>query len=545
MRNIRTLASLIVCLFITQSGCKKEDLNPEENETVTVISTDVQTFEVVSLKTVGIDLNESYTGLFGTKPIDLIKTSDSTLVFAIPNIEVGLQQLSFDLTTINFNVTKTEVSNPSQTILDVFTQFDEDLAELAGDTSVTQTDLNSASDFQSNVLQFYNSLSEDQKLETALYYEANKEVFQNFRTNLYSNIDAPTHLLRQSNCPTGIDKEFYFCTCTNIGESAGELKDALVTNAEMLALAGAGGLLTLNPVTSLVGLGVGGFGLATAAYIFMVEVRPAWIKFRGDIVPFLKAQWILGEKIFIVVQQEFASEESTDLNLEAELNSISTEDAGLSNETSFLVSSLAAVKSYWSNVQSVFGSFPSYENDAQEISLQTNEITISNISNPNVVLDSQSGERVTFKTLSGEDENFSFNIHVDREGFSEQETINAVLTAEEQVFDFTGSWLLSYYNADVDGNQYLHQEERFTCNSSGYAAEHEVRYPTNPPPGNDWQSSSNPIFLSYANSQIVLNSSLGWYVDVNNVNDVQFYSPNWNLVYSAGDYESKHKLERQ
>lgn len=119
------------------------------------------------------------------------------------------------------------------------------------------------------------------------------------------------------------------------------------------------------------------------------------------------------------------------------------------------------------------------------------------------------------------------------------QTINAKII----LFDFTGSWTLSYYSMGVDGVEYLGQQLRFTCNSSGYASSSEVRYPTNPSPRDNWTPSGS-VSLSYYNGQIVLSSTLKWYLDVKNFNDAIFYSPNWKTVYTVNDYYWKHKMER-
>lgn len=431
MTNSKSLILLVLALFIVQSGCKKDEPGSNDpNENISVLTTDVQTYELVSMIVRNTTLQANYMGSFGSESVELARTSDSTLVFMIPNVSPGMHELDFELTNVDFNVTETVVSNPSQIISDVFGQFDADIAILSNDTAISQTDITTSNEFKDNVMQFYNSLTEEQKIQTALIYEANKEVFQTFRSNVYQNFDAPTVKTRQSQCPTTSDKEFYFCTCRNIANSAGEFKNALVSNLEMLALAGAGGVLVLNPATSLVGVGVGGFGLAAAAYIFMTEVRPAWVKLKGDIGPFLYAQWILAENIFVIVQHEFISDTQTDLELEPELRTITAEDTDLSPETSDLISSMFSLSAIWNKVQAVFGNLPQYNNTSSDISLSEDEITISNISNPDVQLVSQSGETAKFKSLSGEDENFSYNITVNREGFSQAESISAIVIAE-------------------------------------------------------------------------------------------------------------------
>ena len=121
------------------------------------------------------------------------------------------------------------------------------------------------------------------------------------------------------------------------------------------------------------------------------------------------------------------------------------------------------------------------------------------------------------------------------------------LAIVQKDFDFAGTWTLSYITMGTDGVEYLHQQERFTCDSSGYAPINsvEVRYPNSSDPSSQsFKPATYNVQLNYSDGQIVLNSELGWYLDVNDFNDAIFYSPNFETVYNTGDYYWKHKLEK-
>jgi len=101
---------------------------------------------------------------------------------------------------------------------------------------------------------------------------------------------------------------------------------------------------------------------------------------------------------------------------------------------------------------------------------------------------------------------------------------------------FTGSWQISFYTAQVNlGVDYLHQQERFTCDASGYASTSEIRYPRSSPPNNDWHTSGER-WISYSNGKIIINSSVDFEVIVNDFDDTIFYSENWNTTYTVNDY---------
>lgn len=434
----------LLCLCVLLSGCSKEETNGEAVESgLTLETTEVNTYQMVTLNAENMILSDSYNGTFGGETIEIKKTSDTSLSFIVPDVSAGMYTFSFELLEdTELTVTKTVVTDPAAVIATSFANFDSGMEELLqSGSTVTAEDITRMNTLKANVESYYASLDDDVKMQVALLYEANKEVYQNFKNTTFYNLDAAT-AARQSECPdpSYSRRDFYFCTCTNLGESLSELRSALRSNLEMLGMAGVAALLSLNPALTLVGLGTFGVALAATAYIFVTEVLPAVVKVTSDIPPFLHAQWVLGEQVVDNAKASFSSSFATDLDLEPTLRSIHEDDTELSSQTSFFITGANKVKSLWNNFVEVLGSFPLFQNNEQDITLETNQIIISNISNSDVQLMWQNGESAIFESTSGETETFNYDITVTVDGFTRSKTVTgATVTVEESL---AANWLL-------------------------------------------------------------------------------------------------------
>ena len=232
MKRNLTLLAILSLIFIL--GCKKdaEELTPnKEPQTelnISVENTDVKTFEIINVKSSVSNLLETYNGTFGNTELQLAKVNDSTLVFVVPNVELGSYELKTQLGNIEFNVSKTIVTDSEETITNVFTTFDNEVNSMEN-----SSDLDGAKTFKNEVTELYNSLSTEQKKEVAMFYEANKEILQAFKQDLSTTYDASTTLKGsvQSDCPKTDFKSFYSCTGDNLGNSINELDVSIKKNS--------------------------------------------------------------------------------------------------------------------------------------------------------------------------------------------------------------------------------------------------------------------------------------------------------------------------
>ncbi len=191
------------------------------------------------------------------------------------------------------------------------------------------------------------------------------------------------------------------------------------------------------------------------------------------------------------------------------------------------------------SVASVDGSL--YENFSFTVAsdkVEINEITYDN------------GLKVNFKIKDVENLSQDYiNTQLDysySDDFNDLSGTFDVRINKEEEFDFTGSWQISYYTAYDHpdyGIDYLHQQEKFTLDASGYASNSQVRYPPNPAPRNEWEEAGE-INLFYEDGYVVISEEADFKVVVENFDDTVFYSINWDTNFTVNDYYWKIKLEK-
>lgn len=464
------MKDLLICtlLLFAILGCTKDEENttavePTE-QNLSVESNNVKTFEVVSVKVDNVELtNTTYQATFGKSEITLVKYDDNALIFSVPEIEEGTYALSLSLGTIELSVTKTQVSNTDEIIQNVFKNFNNDISHLDDDDLFIANEITEAESYNTDVLALYYSLNDEQKRQTAMFYEANKEVFENFKKDIASSLNGPTTLSKtpQSDCPTDDFKSFYSCTANNLGNSAVALKNSSKEFLQLLALAGAAAYLA----PASFGLSAAGtfLALGTAAYIYMTEVRVSFIQFKSSLRSFIGANWILTQATFSVITDEFSSESEASLNVLPDFRSINSKDSGISQETGDFINSLNTLNGYWNQLTALYGNTLSYQDTSENFDYDVNSdhITITNISNSNVELQSLNGQNATFKSLSGTEESFSFDVEIIKEGFTERATVNAYVLEKQHDYKLQ----IGNYNQDysqISVLQTLQNEDTLT-----------------------------------------------------------------------------------
>jgi len=432
---------LLLTLLVLINGCNKdENINPtSEIQNVSVENATVKTFQMVTLNTENVTLKDSYIGEFGGLSIEIKKSENNTLIFLVPEIENGTYSLVFDLGKIDFNVTQTVVANYEELVSEIFSSFDDNISNLDITIPLIVDEIPNATNFHNEVQDLFNSLTDDDKRLTALYIEANKGVFNDFSSNVNSFLNGSTTFSKvsQSDCPTTNFINFYSCTANNLATSSIELVKSSRKFFEMLALAGVSTFL--SPASLGISLAGAGIAVATAVYILFDQMMPAFIQFKSSLIPFLRANWILTQATFETVADAFSSENEVSLNIDPQFRTISSTDNSISEETGFFISSFNSLQSYWNRLTALFGNNQNYQSTTEIIELENDEITITNISNSDVELISQNGQLVKFKNNTYDDLDFTFDVQVNKEGFTKSKTINATISAFEEN-DLSGTW---------------------------------------------------------------------------------------------------------
>ncbi|MDF2456654.1 MAG: hypothetical protein K0R51_2647 [Cytophagaceae bacterium] len=430
--------TLLVLLFATAlfNSCskKKDEVAPSsDNSGVTPSQTSVSTYKIVTL-TSKETLASSYNGTFGNVPVTLTKTSDSTLAFIVPEVATGEQVLKFDLSTIRFTVSQTISADAEQTIAEIIQTFDSNIGALDPETPAEYGDIDSMTLAKMQITNYMNALSDDEKKQAVLFYEANKELFTPFISSVQALPSGSIEFRSQSDCPRTNYKEYYLCHASILLGLTSELSTSFQAASSVFG----------TETNAFVG----------GMYLILTRVRPSIFKFRGMAGSFLEAKWILSDKLFQDIPFQFTDEEYKNLNLNAKFRTIDTyEDQYLSGTTSELFLSLAFLNLYWSQFK-FLGEFPAYKNLSIPATLVTGDITISNITNPRVELWGQSGESVRFRSINGTEESFQYTIQIEKQGFSYSKVLSAQLRALDSLAfyrnEIVGTWIHTWASGEMD-----------------------------------------------------------------------------------------------
>ena len=510
---------LAILGMTTFNSCNK-DLVP--NIDVTAEKTNVKTYEIINLITHG-NLANKYNATFDSVAIELLKTSDSTLTFYVPDIAEGEVLLKFDLATIKFIVTKTAEVSANQLITNFSQNFDAQVSSLNPSTPDEIAEVDSLIQYKGEVITLFNTLTEDEKRQAVLFYEANKEIFKSFAVSTYTNLDAPTTKRIQSKCPQIDFKSFYGCTAENLGDAATGLKNSSKEFIKMIGMAAAMGGTALSVTGPLgpVAWGITAVGmslpLGMAGYLLITEVAPAAKHFGKSVKPFLAAPWIFRKELFQEAIEVFQDQTNTSLNLKSKFRSLTSTDGNINSGSGYFINAMTSLSENWNKLTALFGIFPTYKNTEEPANLATNEISISNISNSNVQYQGNTGQSVKFKSLSGNDENFSYNIRVTKEGFIEEKILTGkVLACPNTVTDIDGN----VYCTVVIGNQtWMVQDLKVTKYRNG----DPIASITD---NKSWENLTTGAYCNYQND-LNLGRLYNWHA----VNDIRYLAPvGWHIA---------------
>lgn len=178
----------LILLTIISFGCSKDYntvTNPQtETFELTTESNSVMPQGFVIVNT-NITLEQSnYTGTFGGQNIELYKSSDNELIFTVPEINSGNQTLELEIDdkigSLNFQVSENNVQNPDNIIttelINPINSMSQDISNYLTNNSFSQevtNSLHSADQMLNDFLTKFNTLSDDEKMEVAKFYNAN------------------------------------------------------------------------------------------------------------------------------------------------------------------------------------------------------------------------------------------------------------------------------------------------------------------------------------------------------------------------------------
>jgi hypothetical protein len=455
------LLTIALCTLTNILSCKKETENEPVNE-ITAEKTNVSTYELVDLIIHG-DFQDKFSGTIGTAEVLLIKTSDSTLSFLMPDIPAGEAILKFELASIRFNVTQTPEVDMDQLVNSIFEEFDTQVSGMSATTPEELAEIDSMNQFKNRTLALINSLNAEQRRMTGFLYEANKDMLDSFVASSSSLFKGSTNAKAIDNeCPNTDFRSKYTCYGCIIGDQAASLNEEISGLRNFLQGIefedGNPLISTLDPLLS-------------AIYLKFSKNISYIHSFHNNLKLFLNTKWILSDEIFYSIPGTFISDDFTPLNLDGRFRTVdSVKDNSLLNcynpsgpaiQSNNFFQNIENLKETWLFYRIPLR-FPDYVKASEPTSIIYGQnVEISVISNTEKVIlkdfnQGNSGLELKFKSLSGEDENFTFKIKVTKEGFSERKEISAIVSARQvvttlEVINITSTTALGGGNISGEG----------------------------------------------------------------------------------------------
>ncbi len=182
--------TLLILLAILTFGCSSEDnLTDEQEQQEEIFTITTEENSVTPLRYVIVNTNISlsqntYSGTFGGQEIELTKSSENTLIFTVPEVSEGNQLLELTINNkngiIDFYVSNNIIQDVNEVLntelLNPLNELNQNIDELITDTSLSQeviASLTSANQMLDDFFTKFNTLSNEEKLEAARFYNAN------------------------------------------------------------------------------------------------------------------------------------------------------------------------------------------------------------------------------------------------------------------------------------------------------------------------------------------------------------------------------------
>ncbi|HSD13076.1 MAG TPA: hypothetical protein VLB74_00355 [Flavobacterium sp.] len=177
---------LIIAALAVIVACSKDEA--DTSQPIDQNGGEIFRSQVVTVSLGGATLSENeYQGTLGGTPITLMKSEDGKLSFLVPYSSiVGLQDLVIPTlgATVHYDVKNTQLTEtPEATLAPFFTNLDtfESTLDASAESVAIQNSLNSFNDY-------YTNASEDEKMEMAVLYKANKVQFDKILLYDYSDV---------------------------------------------------------------------------------------------------------------------------------------------------------------------------------------------------------------------------------------------------------------------------------------------------------------------------------------------------------------------
>ena len=165
---------LLLFSLIILFNCSKEDDENTENivgslSNISIDNNNVNTYEVATINVNNVNLDDTYQATFAGETVTLTKVNENTLSFLLPDVVNGTYSLDSELGTIELEVTETTLATSNEEVINNFKNSIE--------TNFTPTETKTKSEGAEILENILSNATEDEKQAIALYFEANKDIF--------------------------------------------------------------------------------------------------------------------------------------------------------------------------------------------------------------------------------------------------------------------------------------------------------------------------------------------------------------------------------
>ncbi|MFK5854767.1 MAG: hypothetical protein QM503_01465 [Bacteroidota bacterium] len=478
------LILLLSTLTVTNWSCEKL-FGDDDDETLAVLTPDkydIIPFATIEITYEDIILNSAeYEGNFGNLAVTLYNINEK-LVFITPNIPQGEQILEIYINNLTyellFNVQPaTQIPNPEEYISSFIVTQQEivntnsnliNLLVPENEIDLYTNELEHINQIFTDASELLQSASNTEKLEAAMFISANKVELELLQSAVNNYAQAINGLI--NNGKLGVyDSESAFRNAYSAFVLA---RIQLISHARKIIVWTAAGAIA-GSWFPIIGTGIGaaiGAGIGIGSFLLAVEADNMATNQLLDfesIVDELNTD--LNKSDFTFINNQYRP-----FNISGSYHSLNIEhsSSSMSNIQQF-ISYLSVFAGLFDKINSklpeiiqikpkVINDVTTYNNRTRQI--HSNYISIGNISNSNVSISTQSIDgdlKLSFSTTEVEDQEFSFDINYNYDGFSSTVlTKTATLKAdiELSIVDKLvqwGPWKSEVFQVEDGGYQYI------------------------------------------------------------------------------------------
>lgn len=520
-------------------GCSKDD-NTETNPQTETFEITTESNSVMPQRFVIVNTNitlgqNSYTGIFGGQSIELYKSSDYELIFTVPEINSGNQTLELEINnkigSLDFQVSQNNVQDPNNILttelINPINSMSQDISDYLANNSFSQevtSSLNSANQMINDFLTKFNTLSDEEKMEVAKFYNANP-----LFTTDFLNVASRNSMTGNSDYD-----------CFNVNSERVVLTTVTVLGfvAALPSLNAAG---PLGSITAAVGFIAGVYAahsILSAAHELLIN--ECFLPFKhalsdsfGNSNDFEVnngsfQNFTITAKDRHIIASDIANSNAVVAYTIEKMNVVKSKWNILKNGVNDIISSTSNWFSSWFGSSSSSYEPISYDYDdipesSEEFDSEGDSefITIEDFpSDVNVEVNVASDNSIDLKLTADEStlpRTVTGKIKYNDGDFVTEDEFS--VTLEQPVFNYQGTWILYWTNADGSPSQ----NDRFVFDVDGYADFNEADYLD----GNGYQNVQNSHNLSYnSNNNILYLTNNYWNLTksftVNSVDDTIF-----------------------